>query len=244
MLPFMREFAVQLRGSARILSAIIVSSLPAAAQPATSSVDSMIVQARGEIRDFEKAGGKKDDTNHPVKKWVQALWTLYEQPPRTPETARAASEAVHLLIHADRFLEAYAWADRVPPDDPAWEGISEVLVEATSLQKSFTYFFQKLPSVLSSSTNVTVRAAVQWSLGRVWLSQKEAGKAKAAFEAAIELAADSAPGRQAERQLYEMLHLGPGQPAPLFSATATDGSRISLADYRGKPVAIVFWSST
>jgi hypothetical protein len=55
------------------------------------------------------------------------LWALYEQSPRTPEAAKAASEAVHLLIHADRFQEAYQRADRVPPDDPAWEGMSGIL---------------------------------------------------------------------------------------------------------------------
>jgi len=60
----------------------------------------------------------------------------------------------------------------------------------------------------------------------------------------VEAAGDSAAGRQAERQLYELLHVGSGQPAPQFSATALDGSRISLADYRGKPVVLIFWAST
>ena len=223
---------------------LTAAALAAAQQPATSAVETILAQARGEIRDFEKGGGKKDDPNHPVGKWVLTLWALYEQSPRTPEAAKAASEAVHLLIHADRFQEAYQRADRVAPDDPAWEGMSGILVEAASLQKDSTYFFQKLPSVLSRSANPTVRAAIQWNLGRVWLVQKQEEKAKAAFEAAVESAPGSAPGRQAEMQLYELLHLGVGQPAPLFSAAAMDGSRISLAGYRGKPVVIVFWSST
>ena len=220
------------------------AALATAQQAATTDVEAMLAQARGEIRSFESAGGKKDDPNHPVEKWVQALWKLYEESPRTPGASNAATEAVHLLIHADRFQAAYERADRVPPDDPAWEGISEVLVEASSLQHDSTYFFKKLPAVLSGSTSSTIRAAIQWNLGRKRLSRKEEEKAKAAFQAAIDSAADSAAGRQAERQLYELLHLGPGQPAPGFSATALDGSRISLTDYRGKPVVLVFWSST
>ena len=44
-------------------------------------------------------------------------------------------------------------------------------------------------------------------------------------------------------ELYELLHLGPGNPAPQFSATAINGSRLSLADYRGKPVVLVFWAT-
>ncbi|HUI54377.1 MAG TPA: hypothetical protein VLY04_05375 [Bryobacteraceae bacterium] len=229
-------------GALAILS--VAAAVAAAQQAGSSDVDAMLAQARGEIRSFEKAGGKKDDPKHPVEKWVQALWAVYEQSPRTADAPKAASEAVHLLIHADRFQEAYDRADRVPPSDSAWVGISGVLLEAGLLQKDFTYFFRKLPSVFSSSTDATVRAAVQWNLGRVWLSQKQEEKAKAAFQAATEAAADSAPGREAERQLYELLHLGPGQPAPLFSAAAMDGSPISLAAYHGKPVVIVFWSST
>jgi len=160
-------------------------------------VETILAQARGDIRDFEKGGGRKDDPNHPVGKWVLTLWALYEQSPRTPEAAKAASEAVHLLIHADRFQEAYQRADRVPPDDPAWEAMSGILVEAASLQKDSTYFFQKLSAVLPSSANATVRAAIQWNLGRVWLAQKQEEKAKAAFETSVESAAGTVDVLQA-----------------------------------------------
>jgi hypothetical protein len=242
MLPFMKKTWLRIIRSLTILAT--ATTLAVAQQAATTDVNSVLVQARGEIRSFEKAGGKKSDPNHPVEKWVQALWKLHEDSPGTPGAAKAAIEAVHLLIHADRFQDAYERADSIPPDDPAWEGVPEILVEGAALQHDSTYFFRKLPAVLSRTTSPSIRAAVQWGLGRVWLSEKQEEKAKAAFEAAVEFAPDSAAGRQAERQLYELLHLGPGQPAPLFSATALDGSRTSLADHRGKPVVLVFWSST
>ena len=216
---------------------------PAARQPVANEVDTMLRQAREEIRDFEKAGGKKDDPKHPIEKWVQALWTFREKSPRTPETAKATSEAIHLLIHSDRFQEAQARADQIAPDDPAWEGLPQVLFEAASLQKNFTYFFQKLNSVLASATDRKARASLQLSLGRGWRAQKDDEKAKASFQAAIDSARDSSSGRQAEMELYELLHLGPGNPAPQFSATAINGSRLSLADYRGKPVVLVFWAT-
>ncbi len=215
----------------------------AAQQPASSDVDTMLREAHDEIGNFEKAGGKKDDPNHPVEKWVQALWALREKSPRPPETAKATSEAVHLLIHADRFQEAYRRVDQLAPDDPAWDSLAQFLFEAASLQKDFKYLFQKLDSVLAKAPDGKVRAAMQLSLGRGWRAQKNDEKAKAAFEAAIESARDSSSGRQAETELYELLHLGPGQPAPQFSATAVDGSPISLADYRGKPVVLVFWAT-
>lgn len=35
--------------------------------------------------------------------------------------------------------------------------------------------------------------------------------------------------------------LEPGQPAPLFTLTADDGSQVSLADFRGKKVVLYFY---
>ena len=228
----------------KLATLLAVATIAAAQQSSTRDVDAILTKAWAEIRDFEKAGGKRADSNHPVEKWVWTLWAVYEEWPGTPEANKAAAQAVHLLIHADRFREAYERADSVPADDPAWEQIPEILVEAGSLQNDFTYSLRKLTAVLTTSTKPAIRAAIQWNLGRVWQGQKEEEKAKAAYQAAVELAPESASGKQAERQLYGLLHLGPGQPAPAFSATALDGSRISLADYHGKPVVVVFWSST
>ena len=235
-----------LRAAIASLLIVILASSHAAQAPkaATIDVETTLRQAREEIQNFEKAGGKKDDPNHPVEKWVQALWAFRDQSARGSETAKATSESVHLLIHADRFQEAQARADQLAADDPAWEGLARVLFEAASLQKDFTYFFRKLSAVLSGATDPKEQAAIQLSLGRGWRAQRDDEKAKSAFQSAIESARDSEAGRQAETELYELLHLGPGEPAPQFSATAIDGSRISLADYRGKPVLVVFWSTS
>ena len=226
-----------------LLTIILASGLAPAQQAEISEVDILLRQARDGIQTFEKAGGKKDDPNHPVEKWAAILWSIRAKTPRSPETDKATAEAVHLLIHAARFREAQAWADHVPLNDSAWRGLAQVLFEAASLQKDFTYFFQKLQAVLPKAVDGKTRAALELSLGRGWRAQKDDQKAKAAFEAAMDADRDSPSGREAEAELYELLHLGPGQPAPRFSAAAVNGSRISLADYRGKPVVLVFWST-
>ena len=225
------------------LPCLLSLMVAAAQQPNLGEVDTILQQARDEIRNFDKAGGKKDDPNHPIAKWVQALWALREKSPRSVEMAKATTEAVHLLIHADRFQEAYRHADQLGPDDPAWESLPQILFEAASLQKDFTYFFQKLQSVLPDASDHKAQAAIQLALGRGWRAKNDEEKAREAFQAAVSLARDSVPGRQAETELYELLHLGPGQPAPQFSTVAVNGSPISLADYRGKPVVLVFWAT-
>ena len=213
-------------------------------EPAPGDVASVLRQAREEIRSFEKAGGKREDTNHPVGKWAEVLWAFRKKSPGAADATKATSEAIHILIHADRFQEAHERADRVPPNDPAWAPMAEVLFEAASLQKDFGYFFRKLDSVLPGAADAEVRAALQLGLGRAWRAQKDPEKAKEAFQAAIKSSWNSTWGKQAEAALYELLHLSPGQPAPQFSAPAMSGSRISLSDYRGKPVVLVFWSTT
>jgi hypothetical protein len=121
--------------------------------------------------------------------------------------------------------------------------LARVLLDAASRQKNYTYFFAKLQSVLSEATDATTRAAVQVSLGRAWRQQRDEKKAEAAFRAAMDVAPDSSAAKQAERELYELLHLGVGQPAPAFSAAAIGGARLSLVDYHGKPLLLVFWGT-
>src|SRR6516225_2086770 len=91
--------------------ACVVSTAQQASKP---PVDEVLRQARQEISSFEKAGGKKSDPLHPVEKWAQELWTWRTASPGSADTAKATSEAVHLLIHADRFAEAQTRADQVP----------------------------------------------------------------------------------------------------------------------------------
>ncbi len=211
--------------------------------PKVDRVGDMLRQARQEISEFQKAGGKNSDPGHPAEKWARELWKWRETSPGTPDAARATTEAVRLLVYADRFSEAQARVEGVPASDTAWQGLARVLLDSASRQKDYTYYFAKLQSVLREATDANTRAAVQLSLGRAWRQQREEARAEAAFRSAMEIASDSAAGKEAERQLYELLHLGVGKPAPLFSATAIGGARLSLADYRGKPLVLVFWGT-
>jgi tetratricopeptide (TPR) repeat protein len=233
------------RGLSVYLIALLASAAPAVAQqtPVVRNVADILRQARQEISDFQKAGGKNTDPGHPAEKWAQELWKWRDTSPGTPDAAKATTEAVRLLVYADRFAEVQARVDRILPDDPAWQDLARVLLASASRQKSYTYFFAKLQSVLSDAKDAITRAAVQTTLGRAFRKQGEEKKAEAAFRAAIDLADNSSPGKEAATQLYELLHLSVGQPAPSFSATTISGAKLSLADYRSKPLVLVFWGT-
>jgi tetratricopeptide (TPR) repeat protein len=230
-------------GLSAVLLVASAALLPAQQAPVASGIDDVLRQAREEIANFQKAGGKNNDPGHPAEKWAHYLWKWRDTSLGTPDAARATTEAVRLLVYADRFTEVQARVDLIPPDDAAWQGLARVLLDSAARQKNYTYFFAKLRSVLSDATDANTRAAVQVSLGRAWRRQRDEKKAEAAFRSAIELAGDSRAGKEAETQLYELLHLGVGQPAPSFSATPIGGAPLSLADYRGKPLVLVFWGT-
>ena len=223
-----------------LTSATILSAQQAS--PA-GGIDEILRQARQDISNFEKGGGRKDDPVHPAVKWTQELWKWRETSPGSPDAAEATTEAVRLLVLADRFADLQTRADRIPADDPAWQGVAPLLFISASRQKNFTYFFSKLQSVLDETRDLKTLAALQFNLGRGWRARNDEEKAKTAFRSAIELAPDSPAGKQAAAVLYELLHLGVGQPAPSFSATTVSGSRLSLSDYRGKPLVLVFWGT-
>ena len=223
-----------------LVSAFLLSAQQA---PVVGDLEDMLRQARQEILDFKKAGGKNNDAAHPAQKWARTLWTWRDTVAGTQDAAKATTEALRMLVYADRFTEAQDLADRVPPDDPAWQGLARVLLDSASVQKDYKYFFAKTQAVLSAAPDAVTRAAVQLSLGRAWRQQRDDKKAESAFRSAIELAAESPAGKQAQSQLYELSHLSVGQPAPSFSANALGGRRLSPADYRGKALVLVFWGT-
>jgi hypothetical protein len=222
--------------------AILASVTLTPAQQAPVGVADILRQAHQEVSDFQKAGGKDNDPGDPTEKWVQELWKWRKKAPGTPDATRATTEAIRLLVYADRFTEAQARVDAIPPDDPAWQSLARVLLDSAVRQEDdYMYFFGKLNSILHDAKEADTRAAVQASFGRAWRRQSDERKAEAAFRAAIDLAADSPAGKDAEKQLYEMLHLGVGRPAPFFSGATVGGAHVSLADYRGRPLVLVFW---
>src|SRR5687768_14089055 len=94
--------------------ATLASAVLAVGQQAAVPVDDLLRQARQEISNFVKAGGKNADPGHPAEKWARELWKWRERSPGTPDAARAATEAVRFLVYADRFAEAQARVESLP----------------------------------------------------------------------------------------------------------------------------------
>lgn len=225
-------------------------SAAAAAQPAAekdpllAEVDELLKAARSEIAQFERAGGKRADPKHPVSAWVEKLWAFRELRPSIAATGKATAEAIHLLVHADRVPEAEARADRLAPDDRAWESLGAILFEAAAAKKDYGFLVRKLDAAVPLQRDPKLRGGLHYHLGRGQAKAGNAEAARAALKAALQEAAGTPLAKDAQTSLHELDNLGYGQPAPAFTGTARDGSRVALGDLRGRVVLLVFWAST
>jgi len=233
-----------------LAAALLGLAAAAAAQPAAekepllAEVEGLLKAARGEIAQFERGGGKRIDPRHPVSVWVEKLWAFRELHPPSSATGKATAEAIHLLVHADRVPEAEARADRLAPDDRAWEFLGPILFEAAAAKKDYGFLVRKLDAAVKLQREPKLRAGLRYHLGRGHAKVGNAEAARAVLKAAIQEAAATPLAKEAETALYELDNLGYGQPAPAFQGTARDGSRVALADFRGRVVLLVFWAST
>jgi hypothetical protein len=98
MRPRLKLYAVMILGS--------VSVLPAQPAPAAGDLENVRRQARQEILDFKKTGHENSDPGHPAQKSARELWSWREKAAGTQDAAKATTEALRLLVYADRFTQA------------------------------------------------------------------------------------------------------------------------------------------
>lgn len=209
--------------------------------PQEKWVHEMADRARDEIRAYRQL--KKPQTEHPGKKWGELFWEYYLSHGNTPATRAAASQSFWMFYEADLEPEVFARAERMEPEDPAWEEAIAPFYRAADYRKQLPLFIARAKLILEESSSKDIRAEVQYHLAMAYMNTKEKDLAQAAFEAVAKEAPGSDRAKKAERHLFELLHINVGQPAPGFRVAATDGKMISLDDYRGKVVLLNFWAS-
>ncbi len=215
-----------------------------ATEPATAEVRKTLEQAQGEIAAFRNAGGKAGADDHPARKWSAALWDYRQRNPGTDAAGLAAAEAIHLLVHAERFAEVESLAESLEASDPGWERLPNFLLEAANLRKDYGYLLRKLDWLAQNSMSPKAQAAALFARGRALRQQGDAAGAAAAFEKLRRDYPAAPQAQEAANLLYEMSNLGLGKAAPEVAARTRAGKAVTLAGFRGQAVALIFWSST
>lgn len=95
------------------MSRTLLLAIAFAACAHAQSVADQVSKAHQEVSDFLKAGGKISDPAHPAEKWARELWKWRDTAPGTPDAAKATTEAIRLLVYADRFNDAESRVDGI-----------------------------------------------------------------------------------------------------------------------------------
>lgn len=125
------------------VSARAQNAAPKPADREMERVQAMISKAKKEAEQFSRSGGQAVDANNPNLKWAETLWHYRRKHPGTPATTLATTEALRLLVRADRIREMQAKADTLKLSDPAWKQVINVLLGAAIRKKDYTYFISK-----------------------------------------------------------------------------------------------------
>lgn len=201
-------------------------------------------QALEAMESFMAAGGKNGDPNHPGRPWAARLWAFREQHRGTEAAAIVTGEAIHQLVHAGAIEEAWQRAASLSADDPSWQRVLRVLYEGAELYDGYAIFTRRVSKLLEKEFDPELAAQMHYAAGMAYQKLEQWDSAATEFRAASRLAKPgSRLAQQAEALLFEVKSLRPGLPAPGFTARTLDGAEISLTDFRGRPVLLVFWAS-
>jgi tetratricopeptide (TPR) repeat protein len=209
----------------------------------TDRVQAMIGQARKDVDQFSKSGGKPGDTNDPNLRWAAALWEYRVKHPASPATVIATSEALRLLNRADRLSELQAKADTLKPDDAAWKQVFYVLMSAASKSKDYSYLIGKSEALAQAAPDKDIKAQARFNIGDAYWRTKDNDRARKAFQAVVTEYPGTKYAEEAEGNLREIEFLNLGQPAPQFARTTISGDPISLAGFKGKVLVLKFWGT-
>lgn len=206
-------------------------------------VQAMISQAKKEAEQFSKSGGQAVDANNPNLKWAQALWRYRRKHPGTPATTLATTEALRLLVRADRISEVQAKANTLKTTDAAWKPVITVLLGAAIRKKDYTYFISKAETLAQNSIDPEVKAKARFVIGEAYWRKGDIDQARIAFQTVVTQYPKTSYGEQAEGNLREIEFLNVGQSAPLFERATIDGDPFSLGSLKGQVVVLKFWGT-
>ena len=236
-----------------LLAALIVAALgcgPTLLGQTTQADDAMkevsrtLDSARKDIAAYTAAGGAPATADHPAVKWDATLWAYRERYPRSEAATFASTEAVRLLVRAQLWDRVLARVDSIETDDPAWERLTSSVYEAGIGRKDVPSSIERLSRLVAATTNARIKSSALLVLGRAYRREKNTDAAVRSFEAAKAAAPDTPFAKEADGLLYEIRHLSPGLPAPPISGTARSGKPVTLDQFRGKVVVLVFWGTT
>ena len=176
-----------------------------------------------------------------VQQTAAILWSLRTTFPSTVGSDVASAEAVALLAGWDDSL-AVERAREIEARNPSFAQAARVARQATARHAGQDAALAELEAFAARAETDEARAAIQSEVVMAYADSLARDEALAAARA---LAADF-PGTTwagwAERAIYELETLAPGQEAPDFTVQTAAGAPLALADLLGQVTILEFYA--
>jgi len=249
------------------------SAAPAAPADATSSRDPSAIkkeyaelqaQATAEVRAWTSQEGQNPD---PRPLWAKKLEDFADAHPGTPEAADALAGVMQMraaLFDSQGFFRDFDLMLKLCPDAP---GLAAVFPQVSSMRMAETggrdvFVTQDLSAkqrawrravplivadmnrAIAATSNESTRAAAEYTIGMGFYQfDVDLGKALKHFKVVAEQHPTWTYADSARQYIREIETLGPGQPAPDFTAVSLDGRTVGLSSLKGKIVLVDFWAT-
>ena len=129
-------------------------------------------------------------------------------------------------------------------EEDVWEGIASLLPRTFYADDRKEEGLALLRDLAERVVPLRSRTALLFELSELLMERGESTEAREGFDRIIEWNASEQHVIGARGYIHELDHLNPGQPAPLFTQEAIDGTSVELASYRGRITLLHFWGTS
>ncbi len=172
---------------------------------------------------------------------------VYDQFPETEIGIKALEKAFGAWLNTDSLETMESYLERVSPNNSSWQVLANwyrIGLKNRQLDSKHFYDFADRYLQNENTTNLETISYLNYQMARIELSFfDEPELAISRFERIIEINIDEREVDAAKRDLYDLVSLKEGSPAPIFTAVDLNGKEISLSDLKGKYVFLEFWAT-
>jgi len=206
-------------------------------------IHDLIGRARAEVSQFTGSGGKASDENSPARKWANQLWDYSRQHSGEPEAKKAENEALVLLLGTGLVAEAAARTSPLESSDDVWQRAVMDQLAIAAGNNDYDYVIKNADVLVEQSNRPALKAQIRLAQGDAYWEKGDPAQAKAVFRRVMDENPKTRFAREAAGNIYEIESLNVGQVAPRLESRFVDGHQARLADFKGRPVLLVFWAS-
>jgi hypothetical protein len=211
--------------------------------PGWKQVHDLIVRAKAEQSQAQKAGTSTEAANRTAKNWADQLLGYSRQHPDTEESKDAANEGLILLLGPGLIADAAARSAELTPADEIWARAVMNQLWSAAGAKDYDYAIRNADALIEHSKRSELKAQIRLAQGDAYWEKGDAAQAKTIFRRVMDEYPKTRFASEARGNIYEIESLNVGQAAPELVLKFVDGRQARLADYKGKTVLLVFWAS-